>query len=560
MGLHLYLQDDEGLRARTLENAKDIFEAKPPKPQLEVTRAFEAKGTTCVLGNQDISSVSDIWNLQRKSDVSSQIFIIRQDRSWTSLNVSLELFESFLQIYNVFPQIWKYAFTFGRKYEENEFQFPGFAAGHIPYHQRNGVNLSESYESAYILRRVELNGRVLTEGQSPWSIRQTAVYHRLHFNENDSVESLQDVKSTFLLIAPSHNAEQRLRQQLELSNRCTIVSCNIQRLLVADSLRGWMDYMAWLETQLKEQSNKIVFARVGTREKHLSPVMDFNINFMDRQALKLLEDSITDLQIILPTCLSTVVRIREQCQKCCNMNYSNTKKKCNCDQVLVQFDEHIKELELYVMRVDVLRDKAKCIAQLLSDLLNYENAVALRNVAHESQRESKSMTQLTEKSTKDAAAVKVLTIIGLIYLPTTIVASFFSTQFVHTNNMGNMAVSANAWLLAAIAVPLTIITIATWWTWTHCKISVRPKVFRQLRLSNFKFPKIRIPRGKFPLRQRLENTEMRQLENMECGMSPRIGISQQSTMCQSEMSPQTLCDSRQGTWRTSLSPMEKQEE
>ena len=135
--------------------------------------------------------------------------------------------------------------------------------------------------------------------------------------------------------------------------------------------------------------------------------------------------------------------------------------------------------------------------------------------------------------------------------------SFFSTQFVHTNNMGNMAISANAWLLAAIAVPLTIITIATWWTWTHCKISVRPKVFRQFRLSNFKFPKTRIPREKFPLKQRLENTEMRQLENMECGMSPRIGISQQSTMCQSEMSPQTLSDSRQGTWRTLLSPMEK---
>lgn len=65
MGLHLYLQDDEGLRARTLENAKDIFEAKPPKPQLEVTRAFEAKGTTRVLGNQDVNSVSDIWSLRR---------------------------------------------------------------------------------------------------------------------------------------------------------------------------------------------------------------------------------------------------------------------------------------------------------------------------------------------------------------------------------------------------------------------------------------------------------------------------------------------------------------
>lgn len=94
--------------------------------------------------------------------------------------------------------------------------------------------------------------------------------------------------------------------------------------------------------------------------------MDFNINFMDRQALRLLEDSITDLQIILATCLSTVVRIREQCQTCCNINCSNKEKKCNCNQGLQQFFEYIKELELYVMRADVLRDKAKCTTQLVS--------------------------------------------------------------------------------------------------------------------------------------------------------------------------------------------------
>jgi hypothetical protein len=67
--------------------------------------------------------------------------------------------------------------------------------------------------------------------------------------------------------------------------------------------------------------------------------------------------------------------------------------------------------------------------------------VALKNLAHESQLESKSMCDLTvsdvngelrgsvltvaslqARSTKDAAAVKVLTIISLVYLPTTIVA------------------------------------------------------------------------------------------------------------------------------------------
>jgi hypothetical protein len=30
-----------------------------------------------------------------------------------------------------------------------------------------------------------------------------------------------------------------------------------------------------------------------------------------------------------------------------------------------------------------------------------------------------------------------------------------------------MKISANAWLLAAVAVPLTILTILTWWLWVY---------------------------------------------------------------------------------------------
>ncbi len=88
-----------------------------------------------------------------------------------------------------------------------------------------------------------------------------------------------------------------------------------------------------------------------------------------------------------------------------------------------------------------------------------------------------------EKSTKDAAAVKILTVITLVYLPTTIVAvnnpfnfhltsqltsqNFFSTQFVQTQDDGHMRVATNVWLLAAIAIPLTLLTIGLWWTWVH---------------------------------------------------------------------------------------------
>ncbi len=77
------------------------------------------------------------------------------------------------------------------------------------------------------------------------------------------------------------------------------------------------------------------------------------------------------------------------------------------------------------------------------------------------------MYHLTERSTKDAAAVKILTVITLVYLPTTIVANFFSTQFIQTQNDGSMRLSSKSWLLAAISIPLTVFTIMLWWTWVH---------------------------------------------------------------------------------------------
>jgi hypothetical protein len=77
--------------------------------------------------------------------------------------------------------------------------------------------------------------------------------------------------------------------------------------------------------------------------------------------------------------------------------------------------------------------------------------------------------------------MKILTIITLIYLPTTIVAvchihvtrkpqqlinneqNFFSTQFVQKGDNGQMQVATNVWLLAAISIPLTAFTLLLWW-------------------------------------------------------------------------------------------------
>jgi hypothetical protein len=57
-----------------------------------------------------------------------------------------------------------------------------------------------------------------------------------------------------------------------------------------------------------------------------------------------------------------------------------------------------------------------------ANTLDHENAESLRVLAQESHKENSVMRMLTEKGTNDAAAVKIITLITIIYLPTTVVS------------------------------------------------------------------------------------------------------------------------------------------
>ena len=65
----------------------------------------------------------------------------------------------------------------------------------------------------------------------------------------------------------------------------------------------------------------------------------------------------------------------------------------------------------------------------LSSLLDLSSGYSLKELAEEARKENSATRKLTEKSTKDAAAVKVLTMITLIYLPATVVSVCLSIYF-----------------------------------------------------------------------------------------------------------------------------------
>jgi hypothetical protein len=115
-------------------------------------------------------------------------------------------------------------------------------------------------------------------------------------------------------------------------------------------------------------------ASVGCAKEKLSPLLDFNINFEDRQELKIVEDMVLDLQAILPGILQTVIAVQQACKKHGIESYMSENQRCMIDSFILEFDEYIEEAKLLIDRSKILIDKSRSTAALVNLLLSRESA------------------------------------------------------------------------------------------------------------------------------------------------------------------------------------------
>ncbi|KAF4626595.1 hypothetical protein G7Y89_g11565 [Cudoniella acicularis] len=364
------LDDVDGFRAKIDRKAANLFRKRAGEAPLYVNQI--------PLDNENENDFS-------------QIFVIRQRSSWSTLDTSREMVEGLITSYKIFAPFWKCVLTYGTKTVENEFEFPGFRCRKTPLHE---CGMADVYESAYMLRRVEYNRRKPATDRNAWSVRQTAVYHQLSSSENSSILRERKAeksfctqnKSIFLLISPSKNANEHIHKCYEFS---CVSPWIVQRLLVADSklyqllISAKANYIA--------QSQRIVCADPGLKTENLTPLTNIYITFADQQELKTLQDDIHDLQLIMPTMLKTLKRVRAQFRMSCDRNTMSLAEKINFDSTTEEFDEYINEAEIFVERVKDLEGRAKSTTKLISDLLSYEEAVALKELAKKSHNEGQSM-------------------------------------------------------------------------------------------------------------------------------------------------------------------------
>ncbi|KAL3420049.1 hypothetical protein PVAG01_08548 [Phlyctema vagabunda] len=371
MARYLNLDDVHSFGMRCDKHAPDLFEEDEVDglQVCRITRENRASGESVLVSieNETVFSPSQLKRLRQYSQDAFQLFFVRQVRSWTTLKISRHLFQDLIDFCGAFWCFWDCAFTFGRKEEENNMEFPSYRARQIK------LGSETEFESAYVLRRVELHGRECSEDEEPWSIRQTAVHHKSH--------SLDQSIPTFIVINPSTSAERMLlsSMSLALEDLRAVAPFNVHRILIADSLKNWRNYMGSLEERLREQSDQVIMTKVGEEKEDLSHLGDRNINFADRQKLKRLEDSIAELQVILNSLLNAVWGVRTQCEQYCKNLCLRKGLECDCQIMLGEFDSHIGELNVYIKRSTILHEQANGVAQLVCIVLRVKVKILISN-------------------------------------------------------------------------------------------------------------------------------------------------------------------------------------
>ncbi|KAE9983587.1 hypothetical protein EG328_009755 [Venturia inaequalis] len=377
--------------------------------------------------------------------------------SFSRISPSKELFDALTTKFNVTPRLREFAMSFGIKRREVDFGPPTL--------RFRAVNPAEdghatSFECIYGFRYAfNTNGE--RPGDNTWSIRQTAVYQKFDAKEEHCI---------WIFLGASRETKSILQENFQRrAHGFALNPCLLHAMIIENSLGQWRWYIIDLAERVRSMTQRFALSDISatTPEERVN----ISVSFADRQRLKSLEDDILNLHIMLQSTAQTITSLKSHCST------MTTTHARSIDQtpILNLLTEALNQANAYLVKAEVLRKQVKGATTLLTDILTYDNAFVLKVLAEEARIDNVAMVRLSAQAAEDSSAIRIITIITVIFLPATVVSvslyllsappkltesmqSFFSTQFVHIE-VDSFRLSKSTWIYFAVTAVLTLITI-----------------------------------------------------------------------------------------------------
>lgn len=390
------------------------------------------------------------------------------------------------------PAYIDFLLVYGTRDEDRELRFTGFRTRTTLQNPTPGHIIADlhrsgrQHEVCYNLKAVapKESGKSQHLGRR-WKIRQAAVYHRFDVGTGTALWIVGDpretVKESFANVLPEGPVPGEL-------NFGTVpgafgASLDMHLVVVTWASASWRWHIQDLEETIDDMTKPaVLFDFANPKQPELAPrSVTLVQEYEDKvnETLMVLESNIKIFSSLLASYVALVedANFPQQEQTAC---------KIAVKMFGTKIQEHIYDLQMQADRARVLSKVAADRKNIVFQQLQTQTAIKQEALAS-------SMWEFSERGQKEAIAMRIITVITLLYLPPTFVCTFFGTDVIKYQDDGRASVYFSIDALQGffyVTIPLWIITVAV--AYYYNKMETKRSNKRALDLV-IKYPALRTP-------------------------------------------------------------------
>ncbi|ETS77789.1 hypothetical protein PFICI_09851 [Pestalotiopsis fici W106-1] len=425
------------------------------------------------LGDASYTGSSDI-SIATKKDPRCRFVFLLLDSVTSPLPVSAKSVARLMTYHQVSPDFFDFLDAYGAPLAINtELRFNAFRTEIYLADPEPGAILPElgrsgrHYQINYSLKSVNRKEwmKESQPGRSLWQIRQTAIHHQLDVGSGaqfwmfaDPHGALRDRITDVFPDQPNHG------QKLDSLSASFKTSLEIQLHLVRWSTEGWQLYIKHLEETVAQVISRLILSNPDQRT-HLRTE-----ELMHAQAY---EDTINECIITLESNADNMSSLDTFYTSLVKQEDFPNSERHSCEKEVQKFTSRLHQL-VYDAKMQIRRTKllAKVMADRKLMFVQLLQVQLQARSADRAARLSATMWRQAEETSHEAIAMRVITVITLLYLPPTFVSTLFSTDIVkYQGDNGDLNHDMFSFLalkrFLQVTMPLMVLTftVAFGWVW-----------------------------------------------------------------------------------------------
>lgn len=359
------------------------------------------------------------------------IFIHAADNSRKPLKITRKMMARILSYHQVMTGYLDFLSVFGSQSEPRDFRFSGFreqTALRSPPSGPAVLGLGRSgrqFQLSFNLKGVTCLSPPKTSMQhKKWSLRQAAIHHQFDVEFGTTLwivtkgnlelkDRIQD------LTGADGRPEDRSFGTVEESFKSSL---SVHLLLGHWSTEEWRWYIQWLEEIIAYKTRHVDLPR-GPGESRYEYSPD------DLQGVQRYEDETNQVVMVLEANADVLESLRTYYKALLDNSEFGLRHSCREDVLsfAMQIDNMIYDSKMQVAR-------AKVLVRITSDRKSLILQHLQSQATEKMEKLTISMHKIGALSQKEAIAMRIITVVTLIYLPATFVSTFFSTDVIKYQN------------------------------------------------------------------------------------------------------------------------------